>query len=331
MMKFFEDAVSSEYAAIANDELKDHDNGIWLIHLPQPIQAHWLQRFYWIRWVDRLAEQDRLVRPGGSQFMAFYGAWRRLHQQHRLSSGDRRWTVLQQIEASWFRESAGDRHQSEIAAWDRYVEAALQYHQTQLTIATLEDYEVMLERVAGSCFQVLPFLTEEQRPLAGGFGLIDQFYNNLRDLEEDAGQGVCYFPEALLDQFGVTRQEILELTCFQNPGYRQLMEFWLDDYLPQLRQRHLALLSASNLHPAWHCLIAWFIHRYGRIEQVMKACRFNFVAFTHQYWPVVRLELAQWLTRGQLPASISSLDHVVSCDGSGRDIPSPATSGYWIR
>lgn len=292
-MKISKEVASSEYYAIANDELKDEDNGIWSASLPQNIQAVWLERFYWIRWVDRLAEQDQLVQPGGKQFPAFYQAWQRLREQGYLSPADQSWRVLKQIETCWFGDESADLYQLEIEAWDCYMQAIVDYHKPALVITTLEDYEVMLDRLAGACFQLLPFLEDHHRAIARGFGIVDQFYNNLRDLGEDSHQGICYFPTALLERFGVTRQEILNVTCFENPGYIPLMQFWVEVYLPELRKQNLALMMAKDLHPAWQCLTAWFIHRYIRIEQVMRTCQYNFVEFAQRYWQVVRQDLEQ--------------------------------------
>lgn len=293
MMKFSNDIASSEYDAIANDSLKDNDNGIWLIGLPQSIQAVWFERFYWIRWVDRLAEQDQVVHPGGQQFPAFYKAWKRLLEKGYLVATDRKWPVLEQIEACWFNQGKNSLHQLEIEAWDCYVEAVADYHQPSLTIDTLQDYEEMLSRLAGGCFQCLPFLENHHRAIARGFGVLDQFYNNLRDLYEDARQGVCYFPTELLDRFGVQREEILDMSCFANPGYQQLMTFWVDVYLPKLRQQNLELALQPDLHPAWQCLTSWFLHRYDRLEYVMQTCRYDFVAFAKHYWQLVEQELQQ--------------------------------------
>ncbi len=291
MMKISKEVASSEYYAIANDALKDEDNGIWSAGLPQSIQAIWLERFYWIRWVDRLAEQDQLVQPGGKQFPAFYQAWQQLYRQRRLAPSDHSWRVLQQIEACWFVEESGNLYELEIEAWNCYMQAILDYHKPGLTIATLQDYETMLDRLAGACFQLLPFLEDHQRTIARGFGVVDQFYNNLRDLYEDSLQGVCYFPNSLLEHFGLTRHEILNLTCFENPGYTQLMKFWVDSYLPRLRQQNLSLMLDKDLHPAWQCLTAWFVHRYMRIERVIHECQYNFVEFAHKYWAVVHQDL----------------------------------------
>lgn len=291
MMRISKNVASSEYEAIANDVLKDEDNGIWLTGFPEHIQLVWLERFSWIRWVDRLAEQDQLVRPGGEQFAAFYEAWQRLLSQGSVAAVDKSWQVLCQIEACWFAPQARQSFQIEIEAWNCYMEAILEYHRPHLTINTLEDYERMLDRLAGACFQLLPFLQKHHRQNARKFGMVDQFYNNLRDLYEDSCRGVCYFPTALLNHFGMTRQAILDLSCFSHPGYRKLMEFWVGSYLPEMRQRNLALLAETDLHPAWQSLTTWFTHRYRRTEQVMQACDYNFVEFNQQYWSLVQQEL----------------------------------------
>ncbi|MEO1094217.1 MAG: squalene/phytoene synthase family protein [Cyanobacteria bacterium J06638_28] len=293
MMKISKQVASSEHRAIANDALKDEDNGAWLAGLPHSIQAVWLERFYWIRWVDRLAEQDQLVQQGGRRFPAFYQAWQRLRHNRTLSASDQNWQVLKQIANCWYQSNNDNHYRIEINAWNCYMEAILDYHQPHLRVTTLDEYECMLARLAGSCFKLLPFLEDHQRAIAGQFGIIDQFYNNLRDLSEDTHQGICYFPTTLLASFDVKREEILDRTCFQNPGYAHLMEFWVTSYLPQLRRRHLGLVATADLHPVWQHLTACLLSRYRRIEQVMQACRYNFMTFADQYWQIVEQDLRQ--------------------------------------
>lgn len=296
-MKISKAVASSVCDGIADDALKDEDNGFWLASLPTQVQAIWQQRFYWIRWVDRLAEQDQVVHPGGAQFPMLYEAWQRLYRQRFLSADDQHWKILQQIEASWFLEDINNVHQVEVEAWNCYMDAIADYHQPVLTIATLRDYEIMLDRLAGACFQLLPFLEDHHRAVARRFGIVDQFYNNLRDLYEDAQQGVCYFPTALLKEFGLERQAILDLSCLEHPGFRPLMEYWVEDYLPRLRQDKLSLMLEPDLHPAWQCLTTWFVHRYIRIEKILRACQYDFVAFAQQYWPAVQQDLTQQMAK----------------------------------
>ncbi|MEM0980943.1 MAG: squalene/phytoene synthase family protein [Cyanobacteria bacterium P01_H01_bin.58] len=305
MMKISKQVASSEHRAIANDALKDEDNGAWLVGLPHDVQSIWLERFYWIRWVDRLAEQDQLVQQGGKRFPAFYQAWQRLQHNRTLSASDRQWHVLEQIESCWYQSSNDNHYQIEINAWNCYMEAILDYHQPHLCVTTLAEYESMLSRLAGSCFKLLPFLEDHQRAIAGQFGIVDQFYNNLRDLSEDTYQGICYFPSTVLASFDVRREEILDRTCFHNPGYAHLMDFWVTSYLPQLRRRHLGLVSTTDLHPVWQHLTTCLLNRYRRIEKVMQACQYNFVSFADQYWQIVEQDLYR-----QNVTALASLDEL---------------------
>ena len=297
MMKISKAVASSIGNGIADDALKDEDNGLWLIGLSASVQAVWKQRFYWIRWVDRLAEQDQIVQPGGEQFPAFFRAWQHLYQQKFLAATDQGWDVLRQIETNWFHEDAGERHRQEIEAWNRYMQAISDYHQPKLVIPTLIDYETMLDRLAGACFQLLPFLGDHHREVARRFGIVDQFYNNLRDLYEDSRQKICYFPSEVLSRFGLTQQHILDLSCLDHSGYQPLMRFWVETYLPKLRQRNLSLIFANDLHPAWQNLTTWFVHRYLRIERVLRSCQYDFVAFAGQYWSTVQQDLNQQFAR----------------------------------
>jgi phytoene synthase len=282
---------SSEYRAISDDTLKDKDNGLWLACFSTEIQGPWLQRFSWLRRLDRLAEQDQLVCPGGRQFPAFHQAWQQVLQTgHRTLACDQ-WGILDEIYRCWLSPEARGDHTVELQGWNRYVEAMVDYHQPALRLTTLNDYDTMLDRLAGSCFQFLPDLHPHDRGLARYFGMVDQCYNNLRDLHEDACQGICYFPQALLQRFQVTLAEILDFTCFDNPGYYRLMEYWLVDYLPRLQRRALNLVISDRLPRTWQYLLVWFIHRYRRIEQVMVACNYNFVQFASVYWETVQQDL----------------------------------------
>lgn len=181
-----------------------------------------------------------------------------------------------------------------IQAWDRYLDAILTYHRDDLRIATLADYETMLETLAGSFFQILPFLSPAQWEAAYHFGAVDQFYNNLRDIDEDARQGICYFPQEVLDRFGVARSQVLDRSCIGTPEFHAMMLFWLDDYLPKLRRRAFKLVLAQDLHPSWVILRDWSLHRYARIERVLRDCQFDFVAFQSAYWEAVVADLNRW-------------------------------------
>lgn len=286
---------SSDHHAIADDGLKDEDNGLWLMALPAAMHQPWFQRFHWIRWLDRLAEQDHIVQVGGTDFAAFQAAWQTLvatGQQPEQPLGEPApWPVLADIHQTWFAGDQAPDHALEIAGWQEYVAAIAQYHRPHLTLETLADYEAMLDHLAGACFQFLPHLTPAQRAIARPFGMVDQCYNILRDLDEDTRQGICYFPQEVLREFGLTTADILNRTCFDQPGYQPLMAFWFQDYLPQLRRRTVPFLRSDPMHPAWQALILWFLHRYQRIEAVMATCHYNFATFAPCHWQQVAADL----------------------------------------
>lgn len=283
---------SSHYQGIADDGLKDEDNGLWLTQVPSHLHHAWFQRFYWIRWLDRLAEQESIVAPGERQFKQFQHQWQQLlatgHCQMTGASGK----VLAEIHQTWFTSPPGQNQRAEIAAWDEYVQAIADYHQPYFHLETLAEFETMLERLAGSCCQILPHLTAPQRILVRDFGVVDQLYNILRDLLEDTCQGICYFPQEVLNQFGITSEEIISHRCFQNPGYRPMMAFWLQEYLPALRQRTLPFVVSDSLSIDWQALLLWSTHRYQRIETILRANEDNFVTFAPHYWATVRQDLS---------------------------------------
>ncbi len=288
---------SGVYQGIADDSLKDEDNGIWLMDVPLAFHEPWFQRFRWIRWLDRLAEQEQVVQGRGELFQRFRWQWARLRQTGAWDLADVGGEILGEIQAAWFQD--GHNHALEISAWDEYVTAIATYHHRHLCLDTLADFETMLDRLAGSCFQFLPHLTPQQRRQARALGMVDQGYNVLRDMAEDARQGLCYFPTEILDRFQVHRSQVLAGTCGQDPAYRAMMEFWVLEYLPQLRRRSRPFLT-TTLPPDWQALVAWFHHRYQRIERVMVAQNFDFQAFAPLYWQQVSQELTHLAHRRPL-------------------------------
>lgn len=244
------------------------------------------------------------VSPANREFDQVYQEWQQLRAIALMPSHDptaRRGAaarlnlthpILTHIRSCWFQDLTDPLNQASIQAWDQYIEAIATYHGSQLTINTLADYRTMLERLAGAFFQILPFLRVDQCQAAGQFGVVDQFYNNLRDLAEDGQQGICYFPTEVLVHFGVRREAILDGSCCQQAGYQAMMHFWLDDYLPRLRRRAYRFILDDELHPSWQQLRSWSLHRYNRIEHVLRECEFDFVAFAPRYWEAVRQELS---------------------------------------
>lgn len=281
---------SSQYQAIADDSLKDEDNAAWVMELDPLIRQEWVERIGWIRLVDRLAETE-LISEQSSDFQSFRLGWQLLKTQGVIDKECSGQSLLTKVRDRWFGDSSPINSLC-IQSWDSYVDAIAKYHQPKLEIETFDQYEAMLSGLSGSLFQVLPFLSEHHWQSACYLGVVDQFYNNLRDLQEDAEQGICYFPTELLNEFKVSRDEILQMCCFANPGYYRMMHFWLDDYLPKLRQKTSRLILTQDLHPSWQVMRDWSVHRYTRVERVLRNCKFNYVLFPQRYWAEVKRDLA---------------------------------------
>ena len=298
--------------------MKDEDNAAWVMELPKAERRQWVKRIRWIRLVDRLAEKEQgpLLAMAGNAgatpageassqgFVRFCNAWQQLQQSSGSTATiDASWDtpleapldeILEAIAQEWFHPTQTAVDHLSICSWDRYLAAIDRYHCHHVHIQTLDDYEAMLDGLAGSFFQILPFLEPHHWECARYFGIVDQFYNNLRDIYEDAQRGICYFPAETLTAFGVSRESILDGSCIGTENYRRMMEFWMEEYLLQLRRRAHGLLLCPDLHPSWVRLRAWCLHRYERIELVLRQCEFDFRLFARCYWQVVRSDLEHY-------------------------------------
>lgn len=281
---------SSAYHAIADDALKDEDNAGWVMQLEPEIQQEWVERIRWIRLVDRLAESG-LTCPYAAGFQDFMVAWQILQQQGTLPKNSPYISILAGMRDRWFDAQGRILQPATVNAWNHYVEAIAAYSVPDLTITSCGDYEQLLNRLAGSFFQVLPFLAEHHRADACQFGVVDQFYNHLRDLQEDMTHGICYFPLELLNEFGLCRADFFTHRVLKDANYYKMMQFWLDVYLPRIRRRVRYLMTSRDLHPSWKTLCDWSVCRYRRIEQVFRECEFDYTRFPHAYWKRVRSEL----------------------------------------
>ena len=293
---------SSRYWALSDDALKDEDNAAWVLSLPPDAQSEWLPRIYWIRLVDRLAENERFE-PGARRFARFFEAWRHLRDEGVIDPAGPFSRELEGIRGAWlFPDAAGApaappataamEARCSAVAWDAYLSALADYNAPNISLATLHEHDEMLWRLSGRIFQLVPFLTDSIWDDVGEFGRLDQFLNNLRDLQEDAENGICYFPADVLDAFGVDRDEVLLGRCHANPGYTRMMEFWLDERLPTLRAQAAGFVGAPGLHPSLEIMRTWSIRRHARIERVMRAVDLDFRRFPARYWAEVRRDLA---------------------------------------
>lgn len=287
---------SSNYQGISDDALKDEDSAGWVMELDQPIRVQWVERIRWIRLIDRFAENELLCKKH-SIFQSFLVGWQRLVLTGNVETGCACYELLTKMQLCWFEQTDQPSMQLSLAAWKRYVRAIAHYHTADLVIHTMAEYEQILTDLGGSFFQVLPFLSETHHQAAGYFGMLDQFYNHLRDLREDAEQGICNLPSELLERFGVSRDEILQQQAMKNPGYYKMMQFWLRKYLPELRCKARQLLAAEELHPSWQVLCHWSLYRYQRIDRVFRNCQFDYTQFSQVYWRQVRADLPMMLNQ----------------------------------
>lgn len=285
---------SSKYNAIADDSLKDEDNAAWVMFLPRQIAGEWIAVISWLRLIDRMAENEWLE-GWGSRLQIFRIGWRALLVTGQVLPDDYHANLLSQMQRRWWDHTQGGMDWASIYAWDEYVDAISEYHRSDMVFETIEEFERMLGRLGGSLMQVCPFLTDEQRKSVRAFGVLDQFFNQLRDLEEDTAQNLCYFPADALNLFGVDRQEILDHSCFKNPGYYRMMKFWLNDYLPNLFVQAADFLNQENLHFSWRLLRRWFLRRYARIERCLRVCDMDFRAATKLYFSEVKPNIGGWV------------------------------------
>ena len=239
---------SSAHAALGDDALKDFDSAGWVVELPPSIQPVWVQRIRAIRQADRLSEARQLDRAAADD-------------------------IFLRLPAHFF---AADGPRA-LAAWTGYLAALRAFHRRDLRLSGLADHRAMLDRLSGSLFQLVPFLSPPQFEAIRGLGVLDQFFNNLRDLAEDAAHGICYFPD-----------DVLGDRWRSKPGWPNLMRFWLDEYLPELELGAARFDACDDLHPSVARLRSECRARYLRILHRFRAVGFDFRRFAEEYWREVR-------------------------------------------
>jgi len=247
---------SSAHAAPADDALKDFDNAGWVARLPASIRSAWIERIRPIRVADRIAESTVLHVVGDEE----------LNLAHQFD----------------------DAPAPARAAWDTYLAALRTYHGRNLRVRTLAAHRKMLDRLSGSLLQLVPFLDAHHYEAIRAFGVLDQFFNNLRDLAEDSAQGICYFPEDVLARFGLGSDDVVSGRCLGTAAWQELMVYWLDQYLPELERDAASFDACEDLHPSVARLRDEFRARYARILDVFCAVDFDFVRFAEVYWNDVR-------------------------------------------
>jgi squalene/phytoene synthase len=263
---------SSAHVSLGDDALKDFDNAAWVADLPGSVRQHWVQRIRAIRLADRLAENQAL------------------HPQSRVSAA----LHLVRSPDDGVFNGAGPAVQ---AAWHRYLAALRSYQGRDLRVRTVADHRAMLDRLSGSLFQLFPFLLPHQLEAIRGFGALDQFFNNLRDLAEDTAHGICYFPEATLARAGLRREDVTGGRWRSHPGWRKLMLYWHEQVLPELERGAARFDACDDLHPSLVRMRSECRARYARILDLFRAVDFDFQLFAGEYWRAVRARAEPALTR----------------------------------
>lgn len=178
-------------------------------------------------------------------------------------------------------------------AWSRYLAALADYHRPGLVIRTLAEHDEMLLRLSGPLLQLAPGVPESLWDSAYAFGAMDQFYNNLRDLQEDAARGLCWFPEEVLRHFGFIRRDVLSGDALKRSKWPLFMEFWLGEHARMLRDAAAQLRDTEELSPSLLAMRSWTVRRHARTARALRAVDYDYRRFPDVYWPEVRRELGE--------------------------------------
>ncbi|WP_438028966.1 squalene/phytoene synthase family protein [Sorangium sp. So ce233] len=274
---------SASHHADSDDRLKDAEALAFLAGQPADVRAVWLERCRLLREVDRLSEGDRWVLGD------FLREWRTVDWMSRHP-----WSpIVKGIYRCWF-DSAEDHSDRCVMAfsWSCWLDALAADYGRSLVPATLEQHDAMVADVGGF-FRLFPFLSPEHWEAIGAFGALDQAWNNVRDLAEDARAGRCYFPAETIARFDLTRAGIMSGDVRRSRRWADFMTFWLEQHLPSLAEEARPFLSATDLHPSVAALRSSCLLRYGRVERVLRGLEFDYRAFPEAYWAEVRRELAE--------------------------------------
>ena len=254
---------SSDTRALSDDARKDDENAAFIAGLPLSQQAEWLARLRWLRLADRLAENE-MLEPSDGRFTAFRRGWKALLEHGDVS--DEHAAIWGEMRATWWAPSGDLREPLAVASFGAYLDALGEYTQPGLVIRTLADHDRMLLRITGSGVCVFPYLRGEDHDAAAGFGMLDQMMNNLRDLAEDASNGLCFLPRDVLARFSVPVEAMLDGSAVKSRGYLSLMRFWVDEHLAAVRRCAAPFLSLRDLHPSLQAMRESSVARYARIR-----------------------------------------------------------------
>ncbi|WP_437309946.1 squalene/phytoene synthase family protein [Sorangium sp. So ce388] len=270
--------------APTTDSLKDLDALAFLRDQPADVRVVWRDRCRWLREVDRLSEADRWV------LGQFLRSWRRSEYLRCVPDPlEPHAELIRNIGRAWAPASLFERDRS-LEAWSCWLDALSADYGRATVPVTLEQHHRMVADVGGF-FRLFPYLTPEQWESVGAFGALDQAWNNVRDLAEDAAAWRCYLPEEGLGRFRLSRHSVIGGSARRYRSWADFMTFWLGEHLPTLAARARPFLEVTDLHPSVEALRSSCLLRYARVERVLRGLEFDYGAFPEAYWAEVRREL----------------------------------------
>lgn len=284
------DIGSASHHRDSDDRLKDQDNLAFLAGQPADVRAAFLSVCGVLRELDRIIEAARLDRDHG-RLERLREAWHALWSEGRVLPGDEA-RVLRHARELWLADESISAVVAG-ASFDEYLEAVVEYSRPGVELWSLWEHNRMLMRISGAMFRLFPYVAPHRLRAIGHFGALDHFFNNLRDIQEDAEAELVFFPREVLDRFGVRRGHIFTGRAVGTPEFRALMTFWLDEYRRQVRERARGFIDAADLHPSVAALRASCLHRYARVERVLRGLDFDYRAFPEVYEAEVRREIGE--------------------------------------
>lgn len=282
---------SSQHSARTDDAVKDEDNVAWVLDLPEAERLEWVTALKWIRLPDRMLEHDVFDSPtkASATFAQFSTAYFQVRETGDLSGSGPFYSLLAALRTRWQREALSE---ADLQVWDLYLFSLERYAHPDFRIADMREYGEALYGLSGTFFQTLPFMPTAYRAQVGVLGTLDQFYNNLRDLEEDTARGLCYFPDDLLNRFQLQRGDMPQLIESPTPRFVALIEWLCHCFAADLRRQLGPLLTAPDLHPSWEIMLRSVLLRHHRIDYWFRACGYSAARFSRTYWNQVDADLA---------------------------------------
>ncbi len=271
---------SREYLTGTDDSRKDHDAVAWVLELDERVREEWLAALRWVRTADRIVESAPFGSPlTATPFYELICEWR-VVRKGGASTGAHAHLVAPLV-TQWQREQVPE---SDLRQWDLYLESLWRYRDPAGLLRSEDDYLRYLKELSGAMFRMLPYQPAGFSNEVIALGMLDQFFNNLRDLAEDVERGLYFYPRSLLAEFSLSEEDLPNVIERSDERFVRLHEHLFATLISKLTLAASPLFFAKGLHPSWRALIASVRERYDRIEHVARRCGFNARAFQRSYW-----------------------------------------------